>query len=235
MIMKKLTSNEIRKMWLDFFASKGHNIEESSSLVPNNDPTLLWINSGVAAMKKYFDGSGKPANPGMMNSQRCIRTNDIENVGVTARHQTLFEMLGFFSIGDYFRKEALEYAFEFFKSDKWLDIDKDLLYMTVYPDDHETYDFWLKLGVEPSHLIKTTYNFWEIGAGPCGPCTELFYDRGIEYGDISTDYIKDDIENDRFIEIGNIVLSQFNASNDLPRTDSPFAQLNGASLPPIPA
>ena len=145
--MKKLTSNEIRKMWLDFFASKGHNIEESSSLVPNNDPTLLWINSGVAAMKKYFDGSEKPANPRMVNSQRCIRTNDIENVGVTARHQTLFEMLGFFSIGDYFRKEALEYAFEFFTSDKWLDIDKDLLYMTVYPDDHDTYDFCLKLGV----------------------------------------------------------------------------------------
>ncbi|XMB66142.1 alanine--tRNA ligase [Mycoplasmatota bacterium zrk1] len=217
--MKKLTSNEIRKMWLDFFASKSHKTVESASLIPNNDPTLLWINSGVAAMKKYFDGSEKPTNPRMANSQKCIRTNDIENVGLTARHQTLFEMLGNFSIGDYFRKEAIEWACELLLEDKWFGLDKDLLYMTVYPDDQESYDLWIANGIDPSHIIKTDYNFWEIGEGPSGPCTEIFFDRGIKYGDVSIDVIRDDIENDRYIEIWNIVFSQFDANPKIPRSE----------------
>ncbi len=219
--MKKLTSNQVRKMWLDFFESKGHRLEESASLIPNDDPTLLWINAGVAALKKYFDGSEKPINSRIANSQKCIRTNDIENVGVTARHQTLFEMLGTFSIGDYFRKEAILFAVELLLDKKWFNIDKNLLYITVYPQDKETYDLWLEAGIEESHLIKSNYNFWEIGEGPCGPCTEIFYDRGVAYGDCDKRVIEDDIENDRYIEIWNIVFSQYNSIKGLARKDYP--------------
>ena len=182
--MNKLGTNEIRNLWLQFFKDKGHNVEESASLIPNNDPTLLWINAGVAPLKKYFDGSVIPQNPRIVNAQKCIRTNDIENVGKTSRHQTFFEMLGNFSIGDYFRDEIIPWAFELMTSDKYFNMDKNLLYMTIYPTDDETYNKWIEVGVEPSHIIRTNYNFWEIGEGPCGPCTEIFYDRGIEYGDV---------------------------------------------------
>ncbi|XMB85158.1 alanine--tRNA ligase [Mycoplasmatota bacterium WC44] len=217
--MKYLTSNQIRRMWLDFFNQKGHRIEESASLIPNNDPTLLWISAGVAAYKKYFDGSEKPVNPRMVNSQKCIRTTDIENVGLTARHQTLFEMLGNFSIGDYFRKEAIEWACELLIDEKWFGFDKDKLYMTVYPQDQESYDLWVANGIDPTHIIKTDYNFWEIGEGPSGPCTEIFFDRGEKYGDYGTEVIRDDIENDRYIEIWNIVFSQYNADPKLDRSE----------------
>jgi len=219
--MKKLTSNEIRQMWLDFFKEKGHRIEESSSLIPNNDPTLLWINSGVAALKKYFDGSDIPENPRIANSQKCIRTNDIENVGLTARHQTLFEMLGNFSIGDYFREEAIEWACELLFDEKWFNIDKERIFITVYPTDTETYDLWVKHGISESHIVKTEYNFWEIGEGPSGPCTEIFFDRGKEYGELTTEVIEKDIENDRYIEIWNIVFSQYNANPELSRSEYP--------------
>ena len=133
--MKNMKSYEIRQMWLDFFASKGHSVEPSASLVPQNDPTLLWTNAGVTPLKKYFDGSVIPSNPRITNAQKCIRTNDIENVGKTARHHTFFEMLGNFSIGDYFRDEVLPWAFELLTSDKWFGFDKNRLYITFFPDD----------------------------------------------------------------------------------------------------
>lgn len=219
--MKKLSTNDIRKMWLDFFEDKGHNVEESASLIPNNDPTLLWINAGVAPLKKYFDGSVIPKNPRIVNTQKCLRTNDIDNVGKTARHQTFFEMLGNFSIGDYFRDEVIPWAFELLTSPKYFGIDKDILYFTIYPTDEETLNAWVKVGVNPKHIIRTNYNFWEIGEGPCGPCTEIFYDRGEQYGDLGLEVIKNDIENERYIEIWNIVFSQFNSKPGLDRLEYP--------------
>ncbi len=220
--MKYLTGNEIRNTWLKFFRDKGHLIEEGASLIPNDDPTLLWMNSGVAALKKYFDGRIVPKNPRVVNVQKCIRTNDIENVGNTARHHTFFEMLGNFSIGDYFREEALDYAFEILTSDKYFGFDLNKLYFTIYPKDLESHDKWLSLGVPEGHILATdNQNFWEIGEGPCGPCTEVFFDRGPEFGDFGLDSIKKDIENDRYVEIWNIVFSQFNASSALDRDDYP--------------
>ncbi len=219
--MKKLTTNEIRNIWLSYFESKEHQVLESASLLPKNDPTLLWIGAGVSVMKKFFDGSEVPTSRRMVNSQKCLRTTDIDNVGRTARHHTFFEMLGNFSIGDYFRKEALEWGFELLTSDEYFGFDLDKLYFTVYPTDEETYSIWKNLGVSESHIIKTEYNFWEIGEGPCGPCTEIFYDRGEKYGDFSTDVIRDDIENDRYIEIWNIVLSQYNSKPGLQRSEYP--------------
>ena len=169
--MKKLTGSQIRQMWLDFFASKGHEIIPSASLVPHDDPTLLWINAGVAPLKKYFDGREKPNNPRLTNAQKSIRTNDIDNVGKTARHHTFFEMLGNFSIGDYFRDEVLPWAYELLFDEKWFGFDKNLIYITYYPGDMDTYDKWVSLGIDPSHLIRVEGNFWEIGEGPCGPDT----------------------------------------------------------------
>lgn len=208
-------------MWLDFWESKGHSIEPSANLVPVNDPTLLWINSGVATLKKYFDGSVIPENPRITNAQKSIRTNDIENVGKTARHHTMFEMLGNFSIGDYFRDEAIEWGFELLTSPEWFDFPKEKLYMTYYPDDKDSYNRWIALGVEPSHLIPLEENFWEIGAGPSGPDTEIFFDRGEAYDPdhIGIRLLEEDIENDRYIEIWNIVLSQFNADPTIPRSE----------------
>ncbi|MDP3131130.1 MAG: alanine--tRNA ligase-related protein, partial [Bacillota bacterium] len=204
--MKQLTGSQVRKMWLDFFQSKGHSVEKGASLIPNDDPTLLWMNAGVAALKKYFDGSIVPKNPRIVNAQKCIRTNDIDNVGKTARHHTFFEMLGNFSIGDYFRQEAIEWGFEILTSPEWYDFDKNRLYMTIYPDDEETRAKWISLGVDPSHIIATDDdNFWEIGDGPCGPCTEIYFDRGAKFGSVGPNAIKDGIQNDRFIEIWNIV------------------------------
>lgn len=219
--MKQLSSAQIRQMWLDFWKSKGHAVEPSANLVPVNDPTLLWINSGVATLKKYFDGSVIPENPRITNAQKSIRTNDIENVGKTARHHTMFEMLGNFSIGDYFRDEAIEWGFELLTSPEWFAFPKEKLYMTYYPDDRDSYNRWLALGVDPSHLIPLEDNFWEIGAGPSGPDTEIFFDRGEAFDpeNIGIRLLEEDIENDRYIEIWNIVLSQFNANPDLPRSE----------------
>ncbi|MFM0878830.1 alanine--tRNA ligase [Streptococcus suis] len=219
--MKQLSSAQIRQMWLDFWKSKGHSVEPSANLVPVNDPTLLWINSGVATLKKYFDGSVIPENPRITNAQKSIRTNDIENVGKTARHHTMFEMLGNFSIGDYFRDEAIEWGFELLTSPEWFAFPKDKLYMTYYPDDVDSYNRWIALGVEPSHLIPLEDNFWEIGAGPSGPDTEIFFDRGTDFDpeNIGIRLLEEDIENDRYIEIWNIVLSQFNADPAVPRSE----------------
>ena len=219
--MKQLTSAQVRQMWLDFWKSKGHSVEPSANLVPVNDPTLLWINSGVATLKKYFDGSVIPENPRITNAQKAIRTNDIENVGKTARHHTMFEMLGNFSVGDYFRDEAITWGFELLTSPEWFDFPKDKLYMTYYPDDKDTYNRWISLGVEPSHLIPIEDNFWEIGAGPSGPDTEIFFDRGEDFDPdhVGIKLLAEDIENDRYIEIWNIVLSQFNADPAVPRSE----------------
>ncbi len=220
-VMKQLTSAQVRQMWLDFWKSKGHSVEPSANLVPVNDPTLLWINSGVATLKKYFDGSVIPENPRITNAQKAIRTNDIENVGKTARHHTMFEMLGNFSVGDYFRDEAITWGFELLTSPEWFDFPKDKLYMTYYPDDKDTYNRWISLGVEPSHLIPIEDNFWEIGAGPSGPDTEIFFDRGEDFDPdhVGIKLLAEDIENDRYIEIWNIVLSQFNADPAVPRSE----------------
>lgn len=211
--MQKRTGAEIRDLFLQFWAAKGHAIESSSSLIPQDDPTLLWINSGVAAIKKYFDGSVIPQNPRITNAQKSIRTNDIENVGVTARHHTFFEMLGNFSIGDYFREEAIVWGWEFLTSKEWIGFDPDKLYVTVYPTDTASYRIWREvIGLSDEHIIKTEDNFWEIGEGPCGPCTEIFYDRGVAY---EFDTPKEELfvsgENERWLEIYNIVFSQYNA------------------------
>ena len=219
--MKKMTSQEIRQMWLDFFKSKGHVIEPGASLVPHNDPTLLWINAGVAALKKYFDGSEVPESKRITNVQKCIRTNDIDNVGRTARHHTFFEMLGNFSIGDYFRKEAISFAWEILTSEKYFDLPKDKLYFTYHPSDLETKKFWMEQGCEESHLIPLEGNFWQIGEGPCGPNTEVFFDRGEKYDPehVGIDLLAKDMENDRYIEIWGIVFSQYNAVNGVERKD----------------
>ena len=214
-----MKSFEIRQMWLDFFKSKGHNVEPSASLVPVNDPTLLWTNAGVTPLKKYFDGSMVPENPRITNAQKCIRTNDIENVGKTARHHTFFEMLGNFSIGDYFKKEAIEFAVELLFDERWFGFDKDKLYITYYYHDLDAKNLWMANGVAEDHLIPLEANFWEIGEGPCGPDTEMFYDRGEKYDKRGKELIEQDIENDRFIEIWNIVFSQFNSKEGVARDD----------------
>lgn len=216
--MKFMTAKEIRETWLDFFESKKHKIEQSASLIPQNDPTLLWINAGVAPLKKYFDGTEKPTNPRLANVQKCIRTNDIDNVGKTARHHTFFEMLGNFSIGDYFKEEAIAWGYELLTDKKWFGFEKDKLYITYYPDDIEAKNIWMSLGVEQSHLIPREDNFWEIGSGPCGPDTEIYYDRGPLYDTRGVELIEEDIENERYIEIWNIVFSQFNAKEGIERS-----------------
>jgi len=219
--MKYRTSQELRELWLSFYAQKQHTILSSASLVPEDDPTLLWINSGVAALKPYFDGSKPAPAKRLVNVQKCIRTNDIESVGYTARHHTLFEMVGHFSIGDYFKKEAMAWNLEFLTSESYLGLPLDRLYFTVYPTDEEAVALWRELGVPRDHIILSDHNFWEIGSGPCGPNSEFFYDRGPDFGDHSIDVIKDDIENDRYIELGNIVFSQFNSTPGKARADYP--------------
>ena len=219
--MNKLTSQQIRTTWLNFFKSKGHMIEPGASLIPHNDPTLLWINAGVAALKKYFDGSEIPESKRITNVQKCIRTNDIENVGKTARHHTFFEMLGNFSIGDYFRNEVIPWAFDLLTNPQYFGIEKDKLYITYHPTDKETKELWIKQGMDESNLIPLTGNFWQIGEGPCGPNTEVFFDRGIKYDkdNLGIKLLEDDIENDRYIEIWGIVFSQYNAVNGVKRED----------------
>ena len=218
--MKKMTSSEIRQMWLDFFKSKGHHVEPGSSLIPKNDPTLLWINAGVAALKKYFDGTEIPPSRRITNAQKSIRTNDIENVG-DATHLTFFEMLGNFSIGDYFRKEVIPWAVELLTSEKWFNFPKERLYMTYHPDDLETKKCWMDAGIEESHLITKEDNFWEIGEGPCGPDTEVHFDRGEKYDPehVGLKLLVDDLPNSRFVEIWNIVFSQFNSEIGKPRSE----------------
>lgn len=209
--MVKWTVDKIRQTWLDFWKSKDHLVLPSKSLIPEDDPTLLWINSGVATLKKYFSGLQNPPSKRLTNSQKAIRTNDIENIGLTSRHHSFFEMLGNFSIGDYFKKEAINWAYELLVDVYKLDPKR--MYITVYEKDEEAYNLWSKL-IDKTHIVKCNKdrNFWDIGAGPCGPCTEIYYDRGPEF-DFTKKGIKlfyEDIENDRYVEIWNIVFSQFN-------------------------
>ena len=226
--MKQLTSTQIRRMYLDFFVEKGHKIEPSASLVPVDDPSLLWINSGVATLKKYFDGREIPENPRITNSQKSIRTNDIENVGKTARHHTFFEMLGNFSIGDYFKPEAIAWAWEFLTSEKWLALEKEKLSVTVHPEDTEAYDIWKNvIGLPEDRIIRIEGNFWDIGEGPSGPNTEIFYDRGPEADTWSP---KEEMypggENDRYLEVWNVVFSQYNHNADGTYTELPAKNID---------
>ena len=217
--MKYMTSEEIRNTWINFWKSKEHSLEESANLIPNNDKSLLWINSGVAALKKYFDGSVTPKNRRIVNVQKAIRTNDIDNVGFSARHHTFFEMLGNFSIGEYFRDQVLPWAFELLTDEKWFGFPVEKLYFTTYIDDIDTQNLWKKLGVPADHIIPLEGNFWEIGEGPCGPDTEIFFDRGEKWDpeNKGVELLRQDISNDRYIEIWNIVFSQFNAKEGVER------------------
>ncbi|NPC93477.1 alanine--tRNA ligase [Bacillus sp. WMMC1349] len=214
--MKTLTSAEVRQMFLDFFTEKGHAVEPSASLIPHEDPSLLWINSGVATLKKYFDGRIVPENPRICNAQKSIRTNDIENVGKTARHHTFFEMLGNFSIGDYFKEEAIEWAWEFLTDEKWIGFDPERLSVTVHPEDDEAYEMWAKkIGIPEERIIRLEGNFWDIGEGPSGPNTEIFYDRGEAYGnDLADPELYPGGENERYLEVWNLVFSEFNHNPD---------------------
>jgi len=228
----KMKASEIRSKWLAFFESKGHSIEPSASLVPHNDPSLLWINAGMAPLKPYFDGREKPANPRIANSQKCIRTNDIENVGKTRRHHTFFEMLGNFSIGDYFKEEVITWAWEFLTDKQWIGFDPERLSVTVYPEDEEAFKLWNeKIGLPAERIYKLEENFWDIGEGPCGPCTEIFYDRGDKYGDLSDPECWPGGENERFLEVWNLVFSQFNHNKDGSYTPLPNKNIDtGAGL-----
>lgn len=215
-MMKNLTSAQVRQLFLDFFKEKGHSVEPSQPLVPFEDPSLLWINSGVATLKKYFDGRVIPENPRICNAQKSIRTNDIENVGKTARHHTFFEMLGNFSIGDYFKKEAIHWGWEFLTSKDWIGFDPENLSVTIHPEDDEAYKIWLEeIGVPKERIIRLEGNYWDIGEGPSGPNTEIFYDRGEKYGNDPTDpELYPGGENERYLEVWNLVFSEFNHNPD---------------------
>ncbi|QHW34222.1 alanine--tRNA ligase [Paenibacillus rhizovicinus] len=227
-----MKASEIRSKWLAFFESKGHKIEPSASLVPHNDPSLLWINAGMAPLKPYFDGRVIPDNPRITNSQKCIRTNDIENVGKTRRHHTMFEMLGNFSIGDYFKEEVITWAWEFLTSPQWIGFDPERLSVTVYPEDEEAFRFWNeKIGLPAERIYKLEENFWDIGEGPCGPCTEIFYDRGDAFGDLNDPECWPGGENERFLEVWNLVFSQYNHNKDGSYTPLPNKNIDtGAGL-----
>ena len=214
--MKKLTGNEVRQMFLDYFKAHNHMVEPSAPLVPIDDDSLLWINSGVATLKKYFDGRVVPENPRIVNAQKAIRTNDIENVGFTARHHTFFEMLGNFSIGDYFKEEAIVRAWEFLTHGDWIGFDPDLLYVTVHPEDTDALNIWKDvIGLDESRIIRIEGNFWDIGEGPCGPNSEIFYDRGEHYDMVTPpEEMYPGGENERYLEIWNLVFSEFNHNKD---------------------
>ena len=205
--------NELRDKYLTFFEGKGHLRLDSFPLVPKNDPSLLLINSGMAPMKKWFLAQEEPPRHRVTTCQKCIRTPDIERVGITARHGTFFEMLGNFSFQDYFKKEVIPWAWEFLTSDEWMAIPKDRLHISVYKEDDEAYDIWTKkVGVAPDHMVRLGKedNFWEHGSGPCGPCSEIYFDRGPEYG-CGKPTCGVGCDCDRYMEIWNLVFSQFDA------------------------
>ncbi len=216
--MKKFGVNELREMFLSFFETKGHLRLPSFSLIPQNDPSLLLINSGMAPMKPFFTGDQEPPRHRVTTCQKCIRTGDIENIGHTARHGTYFEMLGNFSFGDYFKNEAIHWAWEFLTSPEWVGLDPDRLYPSVFagnettPADDEAYRIWNEeIGVPKDHIFKfgKEDNFWEHGSGPCGPCSEIYYDRGEKYG-CGKPGCTVGCDCDRYMEVWNVVFSQFN-------------------------
>ena len=201
--------NDLREKYLSFFESKGHLRLPSFPLIPKDDNSLLLINSGMAPMKKYFTGEVTPPRKRVTTCQKCIRTPDIERVGITARHGTFFEMLGNFSFGDYFKKEATAWAWEFFT--KVLEMPADRLYISIYQDDDEAFDIWTKQnGVDPSHMVRLGRedNFWEHGSGPCGPCSEIYFDRGEKYG-CGKPTCGVGCDCDRYVEVWNLVFTQF--------------------------
>ncbi|MCI6646114.1 MAG: alanine--tRNA ligase [Oscillospiraceae bacterium] len=213
--------NELREMFLSFFETKGHLRLPSFSLIPQNDPSLLIINSGMAPMKPYFTGEVEPPRHRVCTCQKCVRTGDIENIGKTARHGTYFEMLGNFSFGDYFKHEALAWSWEFLTSPEWVGLEPELLYPSVYEKDDEAYDIWVnEIGVPADHVVRLGKddNFWEHGSGPCGPCSEIYYDRGIEKGCGKPDCAPG-CDCDRFMEVWNNVFSQFNNDGEGNYTD----------------
>ena len=207
-----MKGNDIREAYLSFFETKKNHLRlKSFPLIPKDDPSLLLIGAGMAPLKPYFTGKVEPPCHRITTSQKCIRTGDIENVGHTARHHTFFEMLGNFSFGDYFKKEAITWAWEFLT--EVIHLDKERLYVTIYPDDKEAYEYWNKIaGVEDGHIYRLDDNFWEIGEGPCGPDSEIFYDQGEEFGTDPENQMGGD--GDRFLEIWNLVFSQFDRQKD---------------------
>jgi alanyl-tRNA synthetase len=221
--MKWTGLNELREKFLEFFESKGCLRLPSFSLVPKDDNSLLLINSGMAPMKKYFTGEVTPPRKRVTTCQKCIRTPDIERVGITARHGTFFEMLGNFSFGDYFKRDAIKFAWDFLTGEAWLALPKDKLYATVYHTDDEAFDIWNKeIGLDASRIIRigdnkggqyASDNFWAMGdTGPCGPCSEIFFDHGDHiWGGLPGTPEED---GDRFIEIWNNVFMQFNRTAD---------------------
>ena len=224
--MKNFGLNELREMYLSFFETKGHLRLPSFSLIPRNDPSLLLINAGMSPMKTWFTGEEEPPRRRVTTCQKCIRTPDIENIGKTARHGTYFEMLGNFSFGDYFKREAIHWAWEFLTSPEWVGIDPDRLYPSVYLDDDEAWNIWHdEIGIAPERIFRfgKEDNFWEHGSGPCGPCSEIYYDRGEKYG-CGKPGCTVGCDCDRYIEIWNIVFSQFN--NDGQGNYTELAQKN---------
>ena len=211
--MEKLGLNEIRQMFRDFYVSKGHYPGKSASLIPQNDKSLLIINSGMAPLKNYFAGAETPPSKRMTTCQKCIRTGDIDNVGITSRHGTFFEMLGNFSFGDYFKEQSLTWGLEFIRD--WLKIPFDKVWATVYEDDDEAVGIWKKLGMPEERIVRLGKedNFWEIGLGPCGPCSEIYFDRGPEYGCGRPD-CKPGCDCDRYLEFWNHVFTQFSKEED---------------------
>ena len=206
--MKWTGLNELREKYLSFFESKGHTRMPSANLIPQGDKSLLLINSGMAPLKKYFLGQATPPNTRVTTCQKCIRTPDIEQVGKTSRHGTYFEMLGNFSFGDYFKHEAIKWAWEFIT--EVLEMPVDRLWVTIYLDDDEAFDIWTKeIGVSPDRIVRLGKedNFWEHGSGPCGPCSEIHFDRGPEYGCGKPD-CKPGCDCDRYMEFWNLVFSQ---------------------------
>ena len=211
--MERLGLNEIRKRFRDFYVSKGHYAADSASLIPKDDKSLLIINSGMAPLKKYFAGAETPPAKRMTTCQKCIRTGDIDNVGITARHGTFFEMLGNFSFGDYFKKESLAWGLEFMT--EWLNMPFDKIWATVYENDDEAVEIWKSLGMPEDRIVRLGKedNFWEIGLGPCGPCSELYFDRGEEYG-CGKEGCKPGCDCDRYLEFWNHVFTQFSREED---------------------
>ena len=214
--MKAFGLNELREMFLSFFESKGHLRLPSFSLVPQNDPSLLLINSGMAPMKPYFTGEQTPPRKRVCTCQKCVRTGDIDNIGKTARHGTFFEMLGNFSFGDYFKHEAIAWCWEFLTSPDWVGMDPDRLYPSVYVDDDEAFNIWRdEIGIPPERIFRfgREDNFWEHGSGACGPCSEVYYDRGEKYG-CGKPTCTVGCDCDRYIEVWNNVFSQFNSDGE---------------------
>ena len=210
--MKAFGLNELREMFLSFFESKGHLRLPSFSLVPQNDPSLLLINSGMAPLKPYFTGEQEPPRRRVCTCQKCVRTGDIDNIGKTARHGTFFEMLGNFSFGDYFKHEAIAWSWEFLTSPEWVGLEADRLYPSIYEDDEEAFAIWnQEIGIPAERIFRfgKADNFWEHGSGPCGPCSEIYYDRGEEWG-CGKPGCTVGCECDRYIEVWNNVFSQFN-------------------------